>query len=124
MLGISSKLEKALQRNGFPVIRKDYRKTPTQHIWSRFNNQNECYHNCLSNYERLQIFRIVFDKVEFDNKIDDSVFKHYVNKTFHIENDYLFQLDPSDYDTVPQFIIDICDKTIQTDKHTSGYIQV
>lgn len=82
------------------------------------------YYNCLSNYERLQIFRIVFDKVEFDNKIDDSVFKHYVNKTFHIENDYLFQLDPSDYDTVPQFIIDICDKTIQTDKHTSGYIQV
>lgn len=82
------------------------------------------YHDCLSNYERLQIFRIVFDKVEFDNKIDDSVFKHYVNKTFHIENDYLFQLDPSDYDTVPQFIIDICDKTIQTDKHTSGYIQV
>ncbi len=82
------------------------------------------YHNCLSNYERLQIFRIVFDKVEFDNKIDDSVFKHYVNKTFHIENDYLFQLDPSDYDTVPQFIIDICDKTIQEDKHTSGYIKV
>ena len=83
----------------------------------------DLYHNCSSNYEKMQIFRIAFEKVEFDNKIEDSVFKHYVNKTFHIENDYLFQLDPSDYDTVPQFIIDICDKTIQTDKHTIGYIQ-
>lgn len=55
MLGISSKLEKALQRNGFPVIRKDYRKTPTQHIWSRFNNQNECY-RVFIDLEKLGIY--------------------------------------------------------------------
>ena len=72
----------------------------------------------------MQIFRIVFEKAEFDNQIDDSVFKHYVNKTFHIENDYLFQLDPGDYDTVPQYIIELCDKTILEDKHSSGNIQV
>ena len=84
----------------------------------------DLYHNCPSNYEKMQLFRIIFENVEFDNQIDDSVFKHYINKTFHIENDYLFQLDPCDYDTVPQFIIDICDKTIMADKHTSGHIQV
>lgn len=55
MLGICSKLEKALQRNGFPVIRKDYRKTPTQHIWSRFNNQNECY-RVFIDLEKLGIY--------------------------------------------------------------------
>lgn len=84
----------------------------------------DLYDNCTSNYEKMQIFRIVFEKAEFDNQIDDSVFKHYVNKTFHIENDYLFQLDPGDYDTVPQYIIELCDKTILEDKHSSGNIQV
>ena len=43
MLEISLKLEKALHYKGFPVIQKDYSITPSQHIWSRFNNQNECY---------------------------------------------------------------------------------
>lgn len=66
------------------------------------------YSDCNSNYEKLQIFRIVFDKADLEN-----VFKQYINKTFHIENDYLFQLDPAEYDTVPSYIIEISDKMIQ-----------
>ena len=66
------------------------------------------YSDCNSNYEKLQIFRIVFDKADLED-----VFKQYINKTFHIENDYLFQLDPAEYDTVPSYIIKISDKMIQ-----------
>lgn len=72
------------------------------------NLMKNLYSDCNSNYEKLQIFRIVFDKADLEN-----VFKQYINKTFHIENDYLFQLDPAEYDTVPSYIIEISDKMIQ-----------
>lgn len=67
----------------------------------------ELYHNSASNYEKLQIYRIMFN----DNN-SNSVIRKFVNETFHIENDYLFQLNPCDYDTVPQYIIDECNKEI------------
>lgn len=55
MLEISLKLEKALHYKGFPVIQKDYSITPSQHIWSRFNNQNECY-RVFADLEKLGIY--------------------------------------------------------------------
>lgn len=82
----------------------------------------DLYYKCTSNYEKLQIFRLIFEELEF-NKNDDNVFKHYINKTFHIENDYLFQLDPSKYDTVPSYIIEICDKAVSDYKPRQGIIE-
>ena len=65
------------------------------------------YENSGSNYEKLQIYRIMFNE-----NSSNSVIKKFVNEAFHIENDYLFQLNPCEYDTVPQYIIDACDKEI------------
>lgn len=65
------------------------------------------YQNSRSNYEKLQIYRIMFNE-----NSTNSVIKKFVNEVFHIENDYLFQLNPCEYDTVPQYIIDECDKEI------------
>lgn len=65
------------------------------------------YENSGSNYEKLQIYRIMFNE-----NSSNSVIKKFVNEAFHIENDYLFQLNPCEYDTVPQYIIDECDKEI------------
>ena len=67
----------------------------------------ELYYTSGSNYEKLQIYRIMFNK-----NSSNSVIKKFVNETFHIENDYLFQLNPLEYDTIPQYIIDECDKEI------------
>jgi ABC-type hemin transport system ATPase subunit len=60
-----------------------------------------------SNYEKLQIYRIIFNENH-----ENAVVKKFVNETFHVENDYLFQLNPRKYDTIPQYIIDECDKDI------------
>lgn len=65
------------------------------------------YQNSRSNYEKLQIYRIMFNENN-----SNSVIKKFVNEAFHIENDYMFQLNPCQYDTVPQYIIDECDKEI------------
>lgn len=67
------------------------------------------YKNSQSNYEKLQVFRVVF----LDAGIEDVV-KQYINKTYHIENDYIFQLDPSKYNTIPPYIMKICDAMIET----------
>lgn len=67
----------------------------------------ELYQNSRSNYEKLQIYRIMFN----DNS-SNNVIRKFVNETFHIENDYLFQLNPCEFDTVPQYIIDECDKEV------------
>ena len=80
---------------------KEYEKTQDQDTLIKIYNASK------SNYEKLQIYRIIFN----DNH-DNNVIRKYINEIFHIENDYLFQLNPSLYDTVPQFIIDECDRDI------------
>lgn len=61
-----------------------------------------------SNYEKLQLYRIINNSNSSNN-----VIKKFVNETFHIENDYLFQLNPLDFEMVPQYVIDACDADIK-----------
>ena len=62
--------------------------------------------NSTNGYEKLQIYRLL---VENHN---NSVIRKYINETYHIENDYICQLDPSEFDPIPQFVIDECDKAL------------
>lgn len=67
------------------------------------------YRSCTNNYEKLQIFRII--NSDKKDKID-SVTMKYINETFHVENDYLYQLNPCEYEIVPDHIIKSCDDFI------------
>ncbi len=40
--------------------------------------------------------------------------KKYVDETFHVQNDYLFQLNPRQYKIVPQYVLNYCDNEICT----------
>lgn len=80
---------------------EEYKKT------SDVYQLKKLYDDSKSNYEKLQIYRIIFN----DNH-PNSVIKKYINEAFHVENDYLFQLNPIEFDTVPQYIIEECDKYI------------
>lgn len=72
----------------------------------------DAYHNSGSNYEKLQIYRILYNENH-----EKPVVKKFVNETFHVENDFLFQLNPSEYETIPQYIIEECDEDIQSLVH-------
>ena len=65
------------------------------------------YNNSSSNYEKLQLYRILHNENH-----SNPVIKKFINETYHVENDYLFQLNPREYDTVPQYIINECDRFI------------
>lgn len=71
------------------------------------DNLIRLYEKSSNNYEKLQLYRII----KVDNSSNDIIRK-FVNETFHIENDYLYQLNPCEFQIVPQFIIDECDKDI------------
>ena len=62
------------------------------------------YDHATSYYEKLQFFRMLFEK-----KSKEHVSRKFINETYHIENDYLFQLNPSKFNTIPKYIIDQCD---------------
>jgi len=59
-------------------------------------------------YEKIQLFRII-PNVEHDN----DVIKKFVNETFHIENEYVMQLNPQKFDTIPEYIIEECEKVLE-----------
>lgn len=65
------------------------------------------YKQANSNYEKLQLYRIIKNEMDIVN-----VIKKFVNETFHVENDYLFQLNPIEYEIIPQYVIDACDEDV------------
>lgn len=66
------------------------------------------YHATTSNYEKIQIYRLIYH-----GDINDSVFKKFVDEVYHIENDGLFQLNPARFPTIPYYIIELCDNGIE-----------
>ncbi|MDR3256994.1 MAG: hypothetical protein LBT18_05070 [Endomicrobium sp.] len=70
----------------------------------------EFYTNAQCNYEKLQIFRIMIDEESMRDKND--ILQKFTNETFHIENEYIMQLNPRENELIPQFIIDSCNNDI------------
>jgi energy-coupling factor transporter ATP-binding protein EcfA2 len=58
-------------------------------------------------YEKVQLFRIASEL----NSIalgSNAAFRKFVNETYHIENEYVMQLNPREFDAVPEHVIDLC----------------
>jgi energy-coupling factor transporter ATP-binding protein EcfA2 len=58
-------------------------------------------------YEKVQIFRIA-SALDLAPEIRDAAFKKFVNETYHIENEYVMQLNPRDFDAVPEHVVRAC----------------
>src|SRR3990167_8278791 len=63
-------------------------------------------------YQVFQIFRIINGEFTKNDDFSD-VFKKFINETYHIENDFIHQLNPQKYDLIPEFIIEECDEFIE-----------
>lgn len=61
-------------------------------------------------YEKLQIFRLM------DVDVGDSVIKKFIDETYHIENEFICQLDPAKFDIIPEYVIAACDKILSGDQ--------
>lgn len=79
---------------------------------ANINALKSLYGACVNGYEKLQIFRLL----ELD--VDSSVIQKFINETYHIENEFICQLDPAKFDTIPEYVITECDKLV------SGAVQI
>lgn len=68
----------------------------------------EKYKSSKSNYEKLQIYRIINN-----NNSSNSVIKKFINETFHVDNDFIYQLNPLEFELIPNYVIDICDNELK-----------
>jgi ABC-type Mn2+/Zn2+ transport system ATPase subunit len=62
-----------------------------------------------NSYSKLNIFRLIYDDTIHEIP---NVLRKFINETFHIENELICQLNPNEYDLVPDFILEECDNFI------------
>lgn len=58
-------------------------------------------------YEKLQLFRIIRGKHE------DDVITKFINESYHIENEYVMQLNPLKFEGVPEYVVDECTRLLR-----------
>lgn len=90
-------------------------------LLSLFKNEErikELYYGSNNGYEKLQLIRILLN-VE---TINNSVIRKFINETYHIENEFIFQLDPARFDLIPEYVVKECDKILA--EHSEGHLNV
>lgn len=103
-------MEEGAIAEALETIRKYLPDFDYNHIYTLVSNRNEMirlYKSAHSNYEKLQIYRLLFDPTD-----EHHVLRKFLNGTYHVENDYLFQLNPLAYNTIPNYLITECDQAV------------
>ncbi|MEX3759263.1 AAA family ATPase [Mycobacteroides abscessus] len=59
-------------------------------------------------YEKVQLFRVLLNDKSWA-EIGDKAFQKFVNESYHIENEYVMQLNPREFDAVPEHVIKACE---------------
>lgn len=72
------------------------------------------YDECKSKYEKMLVCRFILENdknfgLNFDK---NSPLYKFLSERYHMENDYLFSLDPFVYDSIPDYLDDMCRQEI------------
>ncbi|MER9456573.1 AAA family ATPase [Mesorhizobium sp. M0478] len=57
-------------------------------------------------YEKIQLFRIIRGKHE------DDIITKFINESYHIENEYVMQLNPHKFESVPEYVVSECTRLL------------
>lgn len=57
-------------------------------------------------YEKIQLFRIIM------GSHNDDVITKFINESYHIENEYVMQLNPHKFESVPEYVVDECTRLL------------
>jgi energy-coupling factor transporter ATP-binding protein EcfA2 len=63
-------------------------------------------------YEKVQLFRIA-SELDSTMQHGDAAFTKFVNETYHIENEYVMQLNPREFDAVPEHVVASCAELLE-----------
>lgn len=67
------------------------------------------YKSTENSYAKLNIFRLIYHETISEMP---NVLRKFINETFHVENELVCQLNPDQYDLIPDFILEECGKYI------------
>ena len=70
------------------------------------------FHGANVGYDKLQLFRI-YKQVHRPAYDGDDILEKFVNESFHIENEYVMQLNPHKFDNVPEYVVQECDRQME-----------
>lgn len=104
------KLDASKLANGVEKIKESVAEFNYETALSDLSNYDKLealYQNCTNGYEKLQTFRLL------EKEIDNSVIRKFINETYHIENEFICQLDPSQFDLIPEYVVEECDKILE-----------
>ncbi|MCZ7590962.1 MAG: AAA family ATPase [Kiritimatiellae bacterium] len=73
---------------------------------SNVTEMRNVYAACTNGYEKLQVCRLI------DHEENDAVIEKFIKQTYHIENEFICQLDPAKFDTIPEYVVAECDKIV------------
>ena len=73
---------------------------------------SKSYKSETCNFFKLQLFRIILELDNNRTKIKDDILLNYIDKTYHVENDFIYNLDFRKFEMIPEFIIKKCDEFI------------
>ncbi|QBG46938.1 AAA family ATPase [Verrucomicrobia bacterium S94] len=79
-------------------------------LLNRITNVNQMkllYASCTNGYEKLQVCRLI------DHDENDAVIEKFIKQTYHIENEFVCQLDPAKFDTIPEYVVTECNKIVE-----------
>jgi ABC-type Mn2+/Zn2+ transport system ATPase subunit len=65
------------------------------------------YSACMNGYEKLQVCRLI------DHEENDAVIEKFIKQTYHIENEFICQLDPAKFDIIPEYVVAECNKIVE-----------
>lgn len=105
--------ERAQAENAIRDYIPDFEYGPTVSALRIPGDIEERFHATDVGYEKLQLFRSL---AELHPALlgGDDVFGKFIKETYHIENEYVMQLNPRKFDAVPEFVIEACRERITT----------
>lgn len=59
-------------------------------------------------YEKIQLFRVI------NGKHHDDIITKFINESYHIENEYVMQLNPHKFESVPEYVIEECARLLKS----------
>lgn len=108
--GNHPEMESSKFSNGCNEVSRSLKGFSYPDILNRVSDVNvlkALYSASINGYEKLQIFRLL------DLDIENSVIQKFINETYHIENEFICQLDPTKFDTIPEYVVHECSRVLQ-----------
>ena len=76
------------------------------------NALSKAYKSETCNFFKLQLFRIILELDNNKTKFKDDILLKPIDKTYHVENNLMLNLDFREFEMIPEFIIKKCDEFI------------